>query len=178
MGLLDTIFGGQGRSGAGGMSPITMELLGLLAYRTLHGKGRLAEMLGRKPDDAADTGVRGSNTASSPGGGLGGLLGGLLGGGTAGSVLSNGLNDLLRQFQQNGQGDKAQSWIANGPNKPVSPAELEQALGPEKISWLAQETGLSREQLLAGLSRELPQTVDSLTPHGRVPSEQEAARLV
>jgi uncharacterized protein YidB (DUF937 family) len=152
-----------------------MALLGLLAYTA---KGRLAEMLGRKPDDAADTGVGGSNTGSFPGGGLGGLLGGLLGGGTAGSILSNGLNDLLRQFQQNGQGDKAQSWIANGPNKPVSPAEVEQALGPEKNSWLAQKTGLSREQLLAGLSRELPQTVDSLTPHGRVPTEQEAARLV
>jgi uncharacterized protein YidB (DUF937 family) len=85
------------------------------------------------------------------------------------------LNDLLRQFQQNGQGDKAQSWIAKGPNKPVSPAELEQALAPEKISWL--RPGCSASSCWPGLSRELPQTVDNLTPHGRVPTEQKAARL-
>jgi uncharacterized protein YidB (DUF937 family) len=40
-------------------------------------------------------------------------LGGLLAGGAAGGVLSGGLNDLLRQFQQNGQGDVAKSWIGS-----------------------------------------------------------------
>jgi uncharacterized protein YidB (DUF937 family) len=179
MGLLDNIFGGgQARSGTSqGMSPITMALIGLLAYRTLQGKGRLAEMLGRKDDgSSAVTEAGGKARTAQPGGGLGGLLGGLFGGGAAGGILSGGLNDLLKQFQQNGKGDKAQSWIANGPNKPVSPREIEEVLGPQKISWLMQETGLSREELLVGLSRELPATVDKLTPHGRIPSEQEAAR--
>ena len=101
--------------------------------------------------------------------GLGGLLGG--------SALSGGLNDLLKQFQQHGQGDKAESWINRGPNKPVSPPELEQALGEERITWLMQETGLSRQELLDGLSRELPQTIDQLTPEGRIPSEQEPSRV-
>jgi uncharacterized protein YidB (DUF937 family) len=36
-----------------------------------------------------------------------------------------------------------------------------------------QETGLSRQELLDGLSKELPTAVDQLTPEGRVPSEQE-----
>jgi uncharacterized protein YidB (DUF937 family) len=180
--MLGNIFGGSGR---GGMSPITMALMGLLAYRTLKGKGRLADMLGQKPGDGGMPGGNpfGGNAGTpdprSAGGGLGGLLGGLgglLGGGAAGGALSGGLNDLLRQFQQNGQGDKAESWINRGPNKPVSPPELEQALGEERIAWLMQETGLPREQLLAGLSRELPQAVDQLTPEGRVPSEEEAAR--
>jgi hypothetical protein len=62
-----------------------------------------------------------------------------------------------------GHGDKAQSWIASGPNKSVSPSELERARGPEKIAWLMDQTGLSREELLAGLSRELPNAVDQLT---------------
>jgi uncharacterized protein YidB (DUF937 family) len=178
--MFDNLFGGSGR---GGMSPITLALMGVLAYRTLKGQGRLADMLGRKP---ADGGMPGANpyggNAGAPdprsagGGGLGGLLGGLLGGGAAGGALSGGLNDLLRQFQRNGQGDKAESWINRGPNKPVSPPELEQALGEERIAWLIQETGLPREQLLAGLSRELPQAVDQLTPEGRIPSEEEAAR--
>jgi uncharacterized protein YidB (DUF937 family) len=172
MGLLDSVLGGN-RAG-GGMSPITMALLGLLAYRTFQGKGRLADMLGRAPD----SGPAGGAATANPSGGLGGLLGGLLGGGAAGGILSGGLGDLLKQFQQNGQGDKAQSWIASGPNKAVSPRELEEALGPDKIAWLMQQTGLSREELLVGLSRELPKTVDQLTPDGRLPTEQEAARLV
>ena len=103
------------------------------------------------------------------------MLGGLLGGGGAGGILSGGLGDLLKQFQQNGQGDKAQSWIGSGPNKPVLPSEIEQVLGPDKISWLMQENGMSRADLLGGLSRELPQVVDKLTPDGRIPTEQEAA---
>ena len=86
--------------------------------------------------------------------------------------------DLLKQFQQSGLGDKAQSWVGTGPNKPVTPPELEQALGPDKINWLVNETGMSREELLKGLSRELPNTVDKLTPDGRIPNEQEAARMV
>jgi uncharacterized protein YidB (DUF937 family) len=167
MGLLDILGGSGARAGRGGMSPITMALLGLLAYRTFQGKGRLADMLGRKP----------AAPGAPSGGGLGDLLGGLLGGGAAGSVLSGGLGDLLKQFQQSGQGDKAESWVAKGPNKPMSAAELEQALGREKIEWLTQQTGMSREELLAELSRELPQAIDKLTPEGRLPTEQEAARM-
>lgn len=165
MGLLDGLLGGRSR---GGMSPITMALLGLLAYRTMQGKGRLADMLG--------TNKPGTGQASS--GGLGNVLGGLLGGGAAGGILSGGLADLLKQFQQNGQGDKAETWVAKGPNKPVSAAELEQALGPDRIAWLMRETGMSREDLLAGLSRELPGAIDELTPDGHVPTPKEADRLL
>jgi len=179
--MIGNLFGGGG--GRGGMSPITLALMGVLAYRTLKGKGRLADMLGRNPAGGGAPGANpygGNAGAPDPrgaGGGLGGLLGGLLGGGLAGGALSGGLNDLLRQFQQNGQGDKAESWINRGPNKPVAPHELEQGLGEERISWLMQETGLSRQELLEGLSRELPQAVDQLTPEGRIPSEEEAARV-
>jgi hypothetical protein len=52
MGLFDQVLGGAGSSGSGGMSPINMALLGLLAYRTFEGKGRLADMLGRSPGGA------------------------------------------------------------------------------------------------------------------------------
>ena len=186
MGLLDQVFGGGAATGGsqGGMSPITMALLGLLAYRTVEGKGRLAEMLGRTPVG----GVPGSSTqtdsipaSSAPSGGIGGLLGGLFGGGgsmAAGGLLSTGLSDLLKRFQQNGQGDKAQSWVDSGPNKSVTPSELEQGLGSDRIAWLMQETGMSRDELLKGLSRELPAVVDKLTPQGRVPTEHEASRMI
>jgi uncharacterized protein YidB (DUF937 family) len=166
MGLLDGILGGGMRRG-GGMSPITMALLGLLAYKTLKGKN-LSDMFGR--------------AAGGPAGGLGGLLqgglGGLLGGGAAGGILSGGLSDLLKQFQTQGQGDKAESWVSTAQNKPIQPSELERVLGGERIAWLMQQTGMSREELLAGLSQELPQVVDKLTPQGRIPTDQEAERMV
>ena len=148
------------------MSPIMMALMGLLAYKALKGKNQ--------------PGTQGGAAPAGSGGGLGDLLsgglGGLLGGGVGGA-LSGGLSDLLKTFQQNGQGDKADSWVARGENKSIEPTELEQALGEERITWLMQETGLSRQKLLDGLSRELPQTIDQLTPEGRIPSEQEPSRV-
>ena len=103
-------------------------------------------------------------------GGLGGLLGG-------GGILSGGLSDLVKQFQNNGQGDKAASWVSSGPNNPIRPNELEAALGEERISWLMQQTGLSRDELLQGLSRELPGAIDELTPAGRLPSEGDSPQI-
>jgi len=168
MGLLDGILGG-GRGG--GMSPITMALLGLLAYKTMKGKN-LSDMFG------AGVGSQPGGQAGGLGGLLQGGLGGLLGGGAAGGILSGGLGDLLKQFQQNGQGEKADSWVSTGQNNPIEPQELERALGEERIAWLQQQTGMSKDELLAGLSRELPDAVDKLTPQGRIPSDQEAQRFV
>src|SRR5580693_4221586 len=158
MGLLDVLNGmqngprGQRTSGAsgGGMSPITMAILGLIAYKALE------SFSGSQPS-AAGTGPGAStnpNTgATAPGGGLGDLLkgglGGLLAGGAAGSVLSGGLNDLLKQFQQSGHGDVAKSWVDNGPNKAISSDDLAKALGGDQINTLMTHTGLSRQDLLA-----------------------------
>ncbi len=90
----------------------------------------------------------------------------------------NGLNELIKNFQQAGQGQTAQSWVDKGPNKPIEAPDLEKVLGPERIEWLAKQTGMSREELLKELSRELPEAVDKLTPEGRIPTEQEVPKLV
>jgi uncharacterized protein YidB (DUF937 family) len=138
---------------------LTLALMGVLAYRTMKGKGRLADMTG-----SATTG------AGNPGG--------LLSGGAGGGMLTSGLQDLLAPFGLNGHGEMAQSWVSAGPNQPIAPHEVEQALGEDRVQWLMQQTGMSKADLLAGLSRELPQTVDKLTPNGRVPTEEEASHLV
>jgi uncharacterized protein YidB (DUF937 family) len=102
-------------------------------------------------------------------GGLLGNLGGGLAGGGIGGLLSSGLGELLERFKQNGQGEAAESWISKGPNKEVSPPQLKQAIGPDVLAALEQQTGLSQEELLARLSRELPAAVDQYTPDGRLP---------
>jgi uncharacterized protein YidB (DUF937 family) len=147
MGILDMLGGPTRRSG--GMSPVMVGLMGLLAYRTLKGKGRLADMLGTGSDVS----------------GTGGPL--------AGGALGSGLKDLLDRFRQSGQGTKAESWVAKGPNQPIAPDELETALGEERIQWLMEQTGMPKDQLLAGLSHELPDAVDQLTPEGRLPTDAE-----
>jgi len=39
----------------------------------------------------------------------------------------------------------------------------------------AKQTGLSREEILARLSKSLPDAVDKYTPEGRIPAASEAA---
>src|ERR1700750_2736460 len=64
-------------------------------------------------------------------------------------------------------GETAESWVGTGPNKPVAPPQLEQAIGPEVLETLSKQTGLSREELLARLSRGLPDAVHQYTPQWR-----------
>ena len=210
MGLIDVLNGMQNgprgernpsatpNSGSGGMSPITMAILGLLAYKAVKG------LAGSQPSAAPantrvppggktiDVNMPGSGVpggggmagSSAPGGGGGigdllrGGLGGLLAGGAAGSVLTGGLNDLLKQFQQNGHGDAVDSWVGTGPNKTIAPKQLGQALGSDQISALSAQTGMSRDELLDALSHYLPQVVDRLTPQGRLPTDHEAQRML
>lgn len=66
----------------------------------------------------------------------------------------------LERFKQNGHGEAAESWINNGPNKELPAPQLKQAIGADVLAALEQQTGLSQEELLARLSRELPSAVD------------------
>jgi uncharacterized protein YidB (DUF937 family) len=196
MGLLDVLNGMQNgprgpstpssQSGGGGMSPMTMAILGLLAWKAV--KHLTAGQPGSAAPAPAPSPSPGNVTASLPGGGMGGGgmggslgdvlkggLGGLLAGGAAGSVISGGLGDLLNQLQQKGHGDTASSWVSNGPNKQISPRDLANALGADQIQSLSAQSGLSRDDLLQGLSQYLPDAVNHLTPDGRLPDENEVS---
>ena len=183
MGLLDVLNGMQNgprgpstpnpQQSSGGMSPMTMAILGLLAWKAF--KHFTANQSGTAPQPSPAPTPPPVNAGT--GGGLGdilkGGLGGLLAGGAAGSVLSGGLGDLLNQLQQGGHGDTANSWVGKGQNKPIAPGDLANALGADQIDSLSAQSGLSREELLSGLSQYLPQVIDHLTPDGRLPTENE-----
>ena len=138
-------------------------LLGLLAVAGYQHRDKLAELLGGT--SSSSSGGQSQGTQS----GLGGLLSSL-GGGGVGGLLGGGLGELMDRFKQNGQGDVAESWVSKGPNKPVEPHQLETAIGPDVLATLAQQTGLSRDELLSRLSRNLPDAVDQYTPEGRLPA--------
>lgn len=175
MGLLGVLTGMRNgprgfSGGGGGMSPITMALLGLLAYKAVKSFG------GAGPRAGSGTATAGGGLGDLLKGGLGGAGAGGLGGGLGG-ILSGGLGDLVKQFQNAGKGDVADSWVSTGQNKPIAPADLSKVLTPEQIAFLTERTGLSREELLAGLSEQLPQAVDELTPQGRLPAPQDVERV-
>ena len=148
--------------------PSMTALLGILAVAGYQNREEIGALL---------KGFGGSGTAGPGGqGGLLGKLGGTLGNAGPGAVLSGGLAELLERFKQSGQGDTAESWIGTGPNKPVTPPQLEQAVGSDVLETLSEQTGMSREELLARLSRELPDAVDKYTPEGRLPTDAEVSR--
>jgi uncharacterized protein YidB (DUF937 family) len=143
--------------------PSMTALLGLLALAGYQNRDKISEMLKGGSPSAA---LPGSTATAAP---LGGLLRNL-GGASAGGLLSGGLGELLEKFKQSGHGATAQSWIDNGPNQQISPPDLKQAIGPDILAALEQQTGLSQSELLARLSRELPGAVDKYTPDGQLPS--------
>ena len=156
--------------------PSMTALLGLLAVAGYQNRDKIAEMLGGVKQEPG--GVSSQNNQQGSTGGVLGKLGGMLGGASVGGVLSGGLRDLVERFKQNGQGQVADSWVKPGPNQQLAPDQLEQAIGPDVLNTLSQQTGLSREELLSRLTRELPEAVDKFTPEGRLPTEDEAARLI
>ena len=142
--------------------PSMTALLGLLAIAGYQNRDKLAEML---------KGATGPNSPTEQSG-LGGLLGnigGMLGGAGVGGLLNGGVGELLEKFKDSGQEETAKSWINKGPNKEIAPPELKQAIGPDVLATLEQQTGLSQEEILARLSRELPSAIDKYTPEGRLP---------
>ena len=156
--------------------PSMVALLGLLAVAGYQNRDKITEMLGGGKQ-APDSGPGQNNQQGTQDGTLG-KLGGLLGGASLGSVLSGGLGHLVEHFKQNGHGQAADSWVKPGSNQQLAPDQLEQAIGPDVLNTLSQQTGLSREELLSRLTRELPTAVDKFTPDGRLPTEDEASRLI
>jgi uncharacterized protein YidB (DUF937 family) len=87
-------------------------------------------------------------------------------GAAAGENPAGGLGSLVDSFRKSGLGEKADSWVASGPNKPVTETEVAKGIDSSILDGLAEQTGLSREELLKRLSQVLPEMVDKMTPSG------------
>ncbi len=155
MGLFDnvlgSVFGGgqQAAAPSSSMSPVVKALLLLLAAKAVSGQ------FTRSANPAA-------GASPEPAGGDGTIATGMLAG-------LPGLDAILDKLRGAGHGDAVQSWLGHGANKPVAPADLQQALGPDTVDQLGRESGLPHDQLMSQLSTALPQVVDKLTPDGHLP---------
>lgn len=164
MALLDILAGRSASSGR--VPPLATALLGLLTYN------KIKKPAGAAPDGQPGFAERLEDFFKPAAGG------GPTAKGVIGALLTGGMMDLVNQFRGAGKADAVESWVARGPNQAVSPNDLSKVLTEEQIAFLAERTGLPRDELLAGLSERLPQVVDELTPEGRVPTSEEMERRV
>ncbi len=215
MGLLDILNGMQngprGRrrpkssGSSGGMSPIMMALLGLLAYKALKGRsGQAAAPGGMSQPGPLPSGA--TTNAGNTGGArrhsgrvarrqarrsthwcqvrrrLGRPAPWWTGWSAWWRRRRKRAERRSRQSHKgiagSGHGRVAQSWVGTGANEEIAPNDLASALGGDTLVTLSQQAGIGHEDLLAGLSQHLPDLINQLTPHGRLPTEEEALRMV
>jgi uncharacterized protein YidB (DUF937 family) len=81
---------------------------------------------------------------------------------------SGGLSGLAQQFEQQGLGHLIGSWTGQGPNLPVSGAQVQGVLGDQRLQQLAQRVGLPPEAAASALAAVLPTLVDRVTPNGTI----------
>lgn len=151
--------------------PSMVALLGLLAFAGYQNRDKIAGAIkdaqGRRATPGAPTSGLDNVLA-----GVGDLLGTV--GQSSGGSLSGGLGDLLNGFKTAGHGAVADSWIdPSVPTQGLTPEQVQQAVGDDNLALLAQRTGLTRDDLLKRLATAIPKTVDTLTPGGQMPTEEQ-----
>ncbi|PBC06094.1 YidB family protein [Mesorhizobium sp. WSM3860] len=123
---------------------LAVAILGILAYQN---RDKIGELLRGA----------GNRDPSNP---QGGILDQLSKG-----VSGTALGDIVDRFRNAGAGSKVDSWVSSGPNQPIEPKEVEAAIDDETLASLSLQTGLSRDELIARITRDLPK----LTPNGELP---------
>ncbi len=80
-----------------------------------------------------------------------------------------GLQGLIGQFEQQGLGHIAASWVGNGENLAITPDQVQAVLGEPHIAAVAAKLGLTPADVTNQLAGLLPHAVNSVTPAGTVP---------
>jgi uncharacterized protein YidB (DUF937 family) len=91
-------------------------------------------------------------------------LSGLLGGDNTGSGVD--LGGLLARLNSGGLSAAVSSWLGDGANQGISPAQVTALFGPDKVADFASQLGLSHEEAAGGLADALPQMVDKASSGG------------
>jgi uncharacterized protein YidB (DUF937 family) len=86
-------------------------------------------------------------------------------------VSGTALGDILDRFRGAGAGSKVDSWVGTGPNQPIEPNDVEAAIDEDTLTSLSMQTGLSRDELISRITRDLPEAVNKMTPNGALPPE-------
>lgn len=80
------------------------------------------------------------------------------------------LQGLVDQLQQGGLGDQVRSWLGNGSNMAVTPEQIRNALGSDRVRQIAEQFGVPGDAVLNMLAQHLPTAVDQASPNGTIES--------
>ncbi len=81
---------------------------------------------------------------------------------------SNGLANIVSQFQNSGLDDVMASWIGTGANKSISAEQVQQAMGAEQVAQIAKQVGVSTSEAPNMLAQILPDLINQITPNGKM----------
>ncbi|MBB5873233.1 uncharacterized protein YidB (DUF937 family) [Allocatelliglobosispora scoriae] len=82
------------------------------------------------------------------------------------------VSQLLNQLTSSGLGGQAQSWVGTGDNEPITGEQLQEALGTDAVTQVAEKAGIAPEAAANELANVLPGLVDTLSPNGELPNAQ------
>ncbi len=93
-------------------------------------------------------------------------------GGQGGKSAQGGasMNGLLENLNKSGMGDQVKSWVGTGDNQAITPEQVTQAIGADRIAQAARDAGCTPQQASEDLAKVLPQMVDTATPTGSQPN--------
>lgn len=86
-------------------------------------------------------------------------------------TANGGFDGFASRFRRADSGDAFSSWIQNGENAGISQSQIETAFGAETIAAVADRAGLDYATTVSAMTFLLPQTIDRLTPDGKMPDE-------
>lgn len=131
------------------LGKLAIAMLGVFAYQN---RDKIGDMIRRA----------GESNPNNPEGGIIDQL--------SKGVSGTALGDILDRFRTAGAGAKVDSWVGAGPNEPIEPRDVEMAIDEDTLTALSTQTGLSREELITRITRDLPEAVNNMTPNGELPA--------
>ncbi len=81
-----------------------------------------------------------------------------------------GVGAILQKLEGAGLGGVAQSWLGGGANQPVSPDQVQGALGSDAVGQVAGQLGVPPDQAAGHIAQFLPMIMDHLSPGGQPPA--------
>jgi uncharacterized protein YidB (DUF937 family) len=79
-----------------------------------------------------------------------------------------GLEGVISKFNASGLSKEVASWVGNGENLPISPADIIKVLGQQAISDGASKLNMSNHEISSKIAEYLPQLINKMTPDGKV----------
>jgi uncharacterized protein YidB (DUF937 family) len=84
---------------------------------------------------------------------------------------ASNLQGMMAALQSKGLGREVKSWVSNGQNTQVTSADIKKAADPAALRAMANEQGMSPDEMCGHIAKILPMVVDQATPDGMVPQQ-------